>query len=155
MAGTAASKDGVLRWRHETALLRFTLKAVLGGPVARRLSASRAAEDGSASGAAPLVILGMWRGSSSVSSSRLIELRVPARRRDLLSRRADFARLRALRRRKYKGQPPRGSKQDDTARALNAVQSLTTTCPRCRGLVDVCLLRRGKEGDRDCRDTHF
>ena len=56
-------------------------------------------------------------------------LRVPARRRDLLSRRADFARLRALRRRKYKGQPPRGSKQDDTARALNAVA-------RCRGLPD-------------------
>ena len=58
-------------------------------------------------------------------------LRVPARRRDLLSRRAEFARLRALRRRKYKGTPPRG-----------AAQSLTTTCPCCRGLIDVCLLRR-------------
>ena len=69
-------------------------------------------------------------------------LRVPARRRDLLSRRAEFARLRALRRRKYKGTPPRGAKQDDTARALDAAQSLTTTCPCCRGLIDVCLLRR-------------
>ena len=69
-------------------------------------------------------------------------LRVPARRRDLLSRRAEFARLRALRRRKYKGQPPRGAKQDDTARALDAAQSLTTTCPCCRGFIDVCLLRR-------------
>ena len=69
-------------------------------------------------------------------------LRVPARRRDLKSRRAEFARLRAWRRRLHNGEPPRGADHGDTARALNATQSLTTTCPRCRGLVDVCLLVR-------------
>ena len=69
-------------------------------------------------------------------------LRVQARRRDLELRRAEVARLRARRRRLHGGEPPRGAKHDDTSRALDAAQSLTTTCPRCRGLVDVCVLRR-------------
>jgi len=69
-------------------------------------------------------------------------LRAPARRLDLASRRSDFSRLRHLRRRAHGAVVPRGSRHADISLALDATQSLTTTCPRCRGLVDVCVLRR-------------
>ena len=69
-------------------------------------------------------------------------LRAPARRLDLASRRSDFSRLRHLRRRAHGPDVPRGSLHADISDALDAAQSLTTTCPCCRGLVDVCVLRR-------------
>ena len=53
-------------------------------------------------------------------------LRVPARRRELKSRRAEFARLRAWRRRLHNGEPPRGARHGDTARTLNATQALSS-----------------------------
>ena len=69
-------------------------------------------------------------------------LRAPARRLDLASRRSDFSRLRHLRRRAHGPDVPRGALHADISDALDAAQSLTTTCPCCRGLVDVCVLRR-------------